>query len=262
MTGLIFQTVSDQRPWQSDQRPWQSDQRPWQSDQSQEQMFKLPQSRPFLYPDARPIAYNKPGFRPLEKPGEFKLVDPRDERPQFILSPSQANQGLKPGSIVYQPPASAFSSNLKVMEKFDNDFLQANQDVLEIFKKYGQTPKFYVYNRPQANTYYKKSPNFLGLLYKPVESKGTPGKVYRFSTGNEQGDGSRTVLIPEISKTYNRGLGTDFRTGQILPSDHQGILNSESVIFPDNFPITFPDTVPRALTVPSINSQASQEYYF
>ena len=245
MIGLIFQTVSEFRPWQSYQ--------------SQEQLFNLPQGRPFLYPDVRPIAYNEPGFRPLEKPGEFDLVDSREERPQFIIPPSQTNQGLRPGAIVYQPPASASSSNLKVMEKFDNDFLQANQDVLQIFKKYGQTPKFYVYNRPQANTFHKKRPSFLGMLYNPVESKGTPSKVYRFLTGNEQGDGSRTVLIPQISNFYNGGIGTAIRTGQVLPSKHQGILNSGSVIFPDHFPITFPDTVPKAMTVPSINSQSSQE---
>ena len=97
----------------------------------------------------------------------------------------------------------------------------------------------YVYNRPQANTFHKKRPSFLGMLYNPMESKGTPAKVYRFLTGNEQVGGSRT--------------------GQLLPSKHQGILNSGSVIFPDHFPITFPDTVPRAMTVPSINSQSSQE---
>lgn len=99
----------------------------------------------------------------------------KSSRPQIVSKyqgDGNFHQNWKPGAMIYQPPAQ--QDNIKDptlqlmdMSKVDDDFFKANQDVWELFEKYGYgTPKFYVYNDNRA----RKVPigdKHMGLIYTP-----------------------------------------------------------------------------------------------
>ena len=97
---------------------------------------------------------------------------PQSVRPEDPEAPRMPN--WKPNTAVYQGPAGS-ESVLKLMEDSDLnlDFLDANRDVLELFKSMGEgAPQFYVYNRPSSAS----SP--LGLLFRPPGGQ----QAYRYGT--------------------------------------------------------------------------------
>ena len=151
--------------WDEDQLHFENEERvqPWQ----QQTVDSVPgpwENRPGVPMGPRPVRNRDP-----------IVIDSREYKqnlPQIVTKyqgEGNFHQNWKPGAMVYQPPAQPDNFkdptlHLMDMSKVDEDFFKANQDVWELFQKYGAgTPKFYVYNDNRS----RKRDKHLSLLYTP-----------------------------------------------------------------------------------------------